>query len=68
MAKRLLTRVVLIDEEGNSHDFGPDDKLPSWAVRQLNKNWGKRPDLWDEDGSEEAVSEESPAEGGGKAK
>lgn len=61
MAKRLRTTVhinrVTKDEDGNpvfapeATVFGPDDRLPDWAVEHLDKTWGaKRPDLWGDDG------------------
>lgn len=35
MAKRLTSHVHVADEDGNTHVFGPDDKLPAWASKAI---------------------------------
>jgi hypothetical protein len=34
--RKLNSTVLLRDENGVEHTFGPDDKLPSWAVKFLD--------------------------------
>lgn len=43
MAAQLNTYVALLDDEMNSHYFGPGDKIPKWARKRI-----QNPDVWDE--------------------
>lgn len=73
MARRLRTFVHVFDERGNSHAFGPDDKVPAWAAKQMGDHcWdsGDEPDAREgepavedgEVGSEPVTDEAKPAE------
>lgn len=44
MARRLAAYVHVADEGGENHVFGPDDKLPAWAVKAITN-----PKAWAED-------------------
>jgi len=73
MARRLRSFVHVFDERGNSHAFGPDDKVPAWAAKQMGDHcWessdepdGREVDVPEDDGevgSEPVKDEEKPAE------
>ena len=41
-AKKLVTTVHVMDEDGLMHVFGPDDTIPAWARKAIvnPKAWG----------------------------
>lgn len=55
MAAQLNTYVALLDDEMNSHYFGPGDNIPKWARKRI-----QNPDVWVEiDEDEESSVDES---------
>ena len=58
MAKKLRTYVHVYDERGNAHAFGPGDKVPAWAAKQMGDH------VWED--SDESEREVEPAEDDGE--
>ncbi|MGG7510904.1 hypothetical protein [Plantibacter sp. YIM 135249] len=63
MAAQLNTYVALLDDEMNSHYFGPGDNIPKWARKRI-----QNPDVWvdidegDEPSEDESVEVEAEPE------
>jgi hypothetical protein len=55
MSKRLKTFVHVPDEQGGYAVFGPDDKVPAWAAKQMGDH------VWetesDDDGEDVTVAD-----------
>lgn len=47
-ARKLVSHVHAYDDAGNSGVFGPDDKLPAWALKAITN-----PAAWDGGDQEE---------------
>jgi hypothetical protein len=73
MARKLRSFVHVYDERGNPHAFGPDDKVPAWASKQMGDHvWegsdepdGHEVDVPEDDGevgSEPITDAPKPAE------
>lgn len=56
MSKRLKTFVHVQDENGGYAVFGPDDKVPAWAAKQMGDH------VWD-DGSADDGEDVTVADG-----
>lgn len=54
--KALVYTVTVVDDEGDSHSFGPDDDVPGWAAQKITN-----PSAWGEDSYDAAAG----GEGGG---
>lgn len=52
MGRRLRTHVHVFDERGESHAFGPDDKVPAWAAKQMGDH------CWEDEQEPEEVGEQ----------
>lgn len=56
MAKKLNANVHVVDDNGQSHTFGPDDTVPAWAKKKIDNE-----SVWDgEDDEPEAPIVKSP--------
>ncbi len=46
MARGLVRRVHVTDEQGRAHVFGPGSAVPDWAAEKITnpKAWGRTPD------------------------
>lgn len=56
MAKKLAYYVHVDDDQGEPHTFGPDDKVPGWAVKKITN-----PSAWaDEAGADATAADPDP--------
>lgn len=53
----LNTTVALVDDEGNSHYFGPGDSVPKWARKRITN-----PDVWADSPSDDNDADDAPTE------
>lgn len=49
--KRLVYSVHVVDDQGETHVFGPDSDVPGWAVKAITN-----PSAWGEDSDDERLA------------